>query len=175
MLLEHMAQPSVLRQQGVDLDRSLILKLPSERLESVDVPGFWKIFLREISAALAAHPALRPDSERESCRALQAEIKDLLDRETVLFLQFKEILERLTEEGFQVFIFWDNFEAVARNKNLGVDTFSGLRSLAGELRVTYLIASEKELAETVAYNLSSSPFFNIFAVVRLKPLTIPPA
>ncbi len=170
-----MTQPSVLRQQGLDLDRSLILKLPSEQLESVSAPEFWKIFLREISTALAAHLALRPGLDQEPYRALQVEIKDLLGRETVLFLQFKEILERLTEEGFQVLIFWDNFEAVARNKNFSVDTFSGLRSLAGELGVTYLIASEKELAQTVAYRLSSSPFFNIFAVVKLKPLTIPPA
>jgi len=59
------------------------------------------------------------------------------------------------------------------NPQLGVSFFNGLRSLAGRYELVFLTASVRPLIDLTyagcAEEIASSPFFNIFASIRLGP------
>jgi hypothetical protein len=84
---------------------------------------------------------------------------------------FEAALRRLNRRGLRVVIILDEFEYLTTNPNLDVSLFNAFRSIAGRLRVVYLICSEQPLIELTYLNNSnkilSSPFFNIFAQIDL--------
>ncbi len=73
--------------------------------------------------------------------------------------------------GAHLVLLLDEFESLSANPNLDATFFSGLRALASTGRVVFVTASARSLgwltfAEPTAL---SSPFFNIFTQINLRP------
>ncbi len=76
--------------------------------------------------------------------------------------------------GARLVVLLDEFESLAANPRLDAGFFSGLRSLASTGRVVFVTASARSLgwltfAEPTAL---SSPFFNIFTQIVLRPFPL---
>ena len=85
------------------------------------------------------------------------------------FQDFRGVIQHLYQQGIKLIILLDEFEALSRNPNLDATFFSELRGLAMQYETTYITASVSPLL-ALTYTQSSvldSPFFNIFAPVRL--------
>jgi hypothetical protein len=88
---------------------------------------------------------------------------------TVTYRSFERSLRNLTRRGWPIIFVLDEFERLALNPQLDPDVFSGLRALTARYPITFVTASKRPLLELTFANASalSSPFFNIFASVRL--------
>ncbi len=83
----------------------------------------------------------------------------------------KDLVQRLDRAGFCLAILLDEFEAITRNANFGLEFFSFLRYLANHYNVAYLTSSAKDLQILChTKEISDSPFFNIFSTLRLGVL-----
>ncbi len=86
---------------------------------------------------------------------------------------FEAALRRLQRRGLRVVLFLDDFERLGDNPLLDVTFFNALRSIAARYPVVYVTASRQPLIDLTytarAAEILSSPFFNIFAPVVLRP------
>jgi hypothetical protein len=85
------------------------------------------------------------------------------------FEQFRRILEQVKEQGHHLVLLMDAFDNIARNKHFDLEFFSFLRSQA--TKVSYVTASTAPLAKVCHRAVEESPFFNIFAMYEIEPLT----
>jgi hypothetical protein len=101
--------------------------------------------------------------------ALCEEIQRLRRQTSIRFTALRSVLKKVTGEGYKVVFLFDEFDYIVDNRSsFDVDFFSGLRSLANELGVVYVTASRIGLRELLSHDRrASSPFFNIFAEIRL--------
>lgn len=85
------------------------------------------------------------------------------------FIDFSTTLSRLGHSGRKLVFLFDEFEYLARNRNLDPAFFAGLRSIASNQDVVYVTASSHSLLDLTYANSSvlGSPFFNIFSTIRL--------
>lgn len=87
------------------------------------------------------------------------------------FRTFRAGVLNAVPPGARLIVLLDEFESLAANPQLDAGFFSGLRSLASTGRVVFVTASARTLgwltfAEPTAL---SSPFFNIFTQIVLRP------
>ena len=84
---------------------------------------------------------------------------------------FEAAVRQLGRRGLRVVLILDDFERLAENGRLDLTFFNVLRSIATRYQVVYVTASRQPLIELTyagrADNVVSSPFFNIFAPIRL--------
>lgn len=82
---------------------------------------------------------------------------------------FERALRRLIRGGWKPIILLDEFDLMTHNPHLDPDFFSGLRALAAKYPIAYVTASKHPLLGLTYADASvlSSPFFNIFATIRL--------
>lgn len=79
-----------------------------------------------------------------------------------------EFLDEVTEAGKRVVFLFDEFELTTMNPNLDVDFFTALRSVANLPKVSFIISTKDLLIDLVSSKtIPSSPFFNIFATVKI--------
>lgn len=86
----------------------------------------------------------------------------------------QEALAHLDRSGFKFHLLFDEFERTADNPHLGDRFYDALRSLPTRTKnVSYVIATRTGLAElqlkSGSYKKISSPFFNIFTTLTLRP------
>jgi hypothetical protein len=76
----------------------------------------------------------------------------------------------LQKDGRKLVFMLDEFELMSQNPALDPDFFAGLRALATRYMTVFVTASKQPLLDLTYNNTSvlSSPFFNIFATIRLK-------
>ncbi len=88
-------------------------------------------------------------------------------------LTFEASLRRLRQRGLRLGLFLDDFERLGENALLDVTFFNALRSIAARYPVVYVTASRLSLIALTytsrASEILSSPFFNIFAPIVLRP------
>jgi eukaryotic-like serine/threonine-protein kinase len=83
-----------------------------------------------------------------------------------------ELFQKVDNKGQHVVFLLDEFERVTENVNFGPDFYYGLRSLVIHHRVALVTSSRLELIELCHSNaIKSSPFFNIFANINLRPFS----
>lgn len=156
-LLFHLAAPEVFARHGLSPDEHLFVYVDCGGLGSLDQAGLYRVFLEEIGDALAdsGSSAGQPGA--------------LDDARPLTYRAFERALRRLTRQGWKPIILLDEFEMMSRNPRLDPDFFSGLRALAGRYPIAYVTASKRPLLELTYADASvlSSPFFNIFASIRL--------
>ncbi len=156
-LLFHLAHPEILTQPGLNPAEHLFVYLDCGSLGSLDPSAIYRIWLEEISEALADRAGADPASWLGE------------SPQPVTYRFFERALRRLTHQGLKLILILDEFERLSRNPHLEPDFFSGLRALAAKYPLAYVTASQYPLLELTYADASalSSPFFNIFASLRL--------
>jgi hypothetical protein len=96
----------------------------------------------------------------------------VLEDERLDTFALDELFERLDDEGQHIVFLLDEFEHVTANKNFGSDFYYGLRSLVIHHQLALVTSSQRELIELTRNEaIKSSPFFNIFANINLRPFS----
>ena len=88
------------------------------------------------------------------------------------YLDLVDLLHELQASGRWMVLFIDEFDTVARDRRFALDFFDNLRSCASVLPLTLVVASVAPLSTVAHSALYGSPFFNIFNLERLDPLSL---
>jgi hypothetical protein len=94
------------------------------------------------------------------------------EADAVPYARFLERVRAAAARDQRLILLLDEFELIAANPRFGSALFNRLRGLAAQYPLTFITASRDPLLQlTFAHaDTLSSPFFNIFAPVRLGPL-----
>lgn len=112
------------------------------------------------------------DFEMEQ-RSLSIAFQSLESDKPVTYRSFERDLRRLFKVQPRLVLMLDEFELLSRNEHLRSEFFTGLRALAMRHPITYITGTRQPLIELTYADSStlSSPFFNIFATIRLGLFT----
>jgi hypothetical protein len=156
-LLFHIADPDVFTPHGLSPDQHFFVYVDCGGLAGLDQPDLYRVLLEEMSDALIGW-GLSLDS-----------LEVLDDAGPMSYRAFDRALRSLTRAGWKPILLLDEFEHMSQNPHLDPDFFSGLRALAARYPIAYVTASKHPLLELTYADAStlSSPFFNIFASIRL--------
>ncbi len=82
---------------------------------------------------------------------------------------FRKLAVDLARARVKLVLLLDEFDAITRNKNFGLEFFSFLRSLPNNYTVSYVITSAHDLLQYChSQEIAGSPFFNIFHKMNLS-------
>lgn len=148
-LLFHLAHPAIATQWGLGPNLGQWVYLDGGTLDGLDEEWFYGAIDRALGGEADAVP----------------------------YARFIERLRALAAQGQRLWLALDEFELIAANTRLGPAFFNRLRGLATQYPLQFITASKDPLWQlTFAHSETlSSPFFNIFAPVRLGLLTPPEA
>jgi archaellum biogenesis ATPase FlaH len=154
-LINYISNPEILKKSGLEPNEFIFVSIDLEGLEQISQSEFFQIMIDEI----------RNQSTEEE---LRDRIERLLERETIRFLDLKNIIRQISDSGKKIIFLLDEFELITNNTNLDSNFFSGLRNLANSYNVGYLTASHTTLLElTFSKETLGSPFFNFFTQIEL--------
>jgi hypothetical protein len=155
--LFHIAHPQVFSAYGLHPGEHLFVYVDCGGLGHLDQAGLCRVLLEELADALVVGG--------HGTAQLEVPAGD----QPVTFRAFEHALRGLVRDGWKPIFLVDEFERVSHNPHLDPDFFSGLRALAAKYPLAYVIASKQPLLELTYADAStlSSPFFNIFASLRL--------
>lgn len=155
--LFHLADPHIFTQYGLDPAQHLFVYLDCGSLSTLPPPDLYRVLLEEIGDTLA-------DAGSPTPLNLEAD-----PAQPLTYRAFEQALRHLTRQGWRLILLLDEFERLSHNPHLDPDFFSGLRALAARHPIAYVTASKQPLLELTYAHASalSSPFFNIFASIRL--------
>lgn len=157
-LLRHFLVPEVQQRYGFGPEFTFVY-LSFGGLSTITPAQFWQWVLEELL------PKVKDEALRSQITAFQAQ--DGPD-----FLALRRLFDAITRKGLKVVLVFDEFEDVVRNPNFDADFYGGLRDLASRYNLTLLTSSRRQLIEySHSEEISSSPFFNIFANIVLKPFS----
>src|SRR5574341_1214655 len=149
--LFHLARPRTFVAAGLPKTTSVFAYVDGEELGALDAAEVYGCLARQLAAVLpdGPHPETHPSA--------------LTHRE------FRQYVEHLTSQGFNLFLLLDEFEALAANPALTPRFFSGLRALSGQFDLAFVTASHRSLFDLTYGHADtlSSPFFNTFAHLKL--------
>jgi serine/threonine-protein kinase len=156
-LLFHLADPDVFTQHGLSPTEHLFVYIDCGGLAGLDQPGLYRLLLEEIGDTLAGRGSNL------------SKLETLDDLTPLTYRAFERALRGLTQQSWKIILILDEFERLSRNPHLDPDFFSGLRALTAKYPLAYVTASKQPLLELTYADAStlSSPFFNIFASIRL--------
>jgi len=156
-LFFHLAKPEVCSRHGLNPNEHLFVYIDCGGLSNLDQPRLYRVLLEEVGDALA---------DRNSS---PGPLEGLGEPGPITYRIFERALRGLIQRGWKPIILLDEFERLSHNPQLDPDFFSGLRALAARYPITYVTASKQSLLELTYADASmlSSPFFNIFASIRL--------
>jgi DNA-binding winged helix-turn-helix (wHTH) protein len=153
----YVSNPAIARQHGLDPERALFVFVDCEGFGSFQSADLYLYFQREIASRLGeAYAEFLSTSATDQGTA---------------YLSLVRLVHQVRREGWQLILMLDEFEWLAANRNLDVDFFGGLRSLAITHRVVFLTASKvrlDQLSSNERETMLGSNFFNIFNVVHLN-------
>ncbi len=86
--------------------------------------------------------------------------------------EFMLLLTQIVGQGYYTVLLMDSFDKVAQNIHFDPDFFSFLRGQATEDLVSYVTVSKAPLNQICHQDVQSSPFFNIFELYHLGPLSV---
>ncbi|MEW5958520.1 MAG: AAA-like domain-containing protein [Chloroflexota bacterium] len=160
-LLKVLGHPDLQARYGLDPARYTFIYQDFQFLEAGTVPTrFWQRVLRSIRRAVKDHAGVIE------------EIELALKAETIDNYTLDDIFTLIDDEDLYIVLLLDEFENVTRNENFDNDFFAGLRALAIHHNLALVTSSRQELVElTHSQTVRSSPFFNIFASINLRPFS----
>ncbi len=82
-------------------------------------------------------------------------------------VEFSELLEINSEKGIKPILLIDEFEEIIERTDFNDDFINALRYLANSGYLTYVVASQMSLREITDKGKLTSPFWNIFATLKL--------
>ena len=149
-LLWHLAQEEVQTRFLEEPERYVSMLLDFQGQQHLDREGFCRVFSQHLREGIGRRLELG---------------------EAVDFSGLEAGIEELERAGLRLVCLLDEFETVTRNPVFGSEFFGFLRSLANAHPVAFVTSSRREL-QTLCHTreISESPFFNIFAQVRLGAL-----
>ena len=156
-LLYHCLSNDVLTHYGMLPESLLRVYLDCGTLIALDQPGIYRALLEEIADALI-------EAGIEGVKFVP-----LTSDSSLTYRDFERSLRQLFRSAGRLVLCMDEFELLSRNAYLESDFFTGLRALAMRYPLTFVTASRQPLLELTYADEStlSSPFFNIFAAIRL--------
>ena len=135
--VSHLAQP----------DSCLFLLIDFQQARSLDQEQFFAVVFAEARRQLGGIVELEACADDEGMRLL---------------------CEAVSAAGLKLVFLFDEFECVTKNERLRPEFYSFLRSLANTWSVGFITASGRDLKDMCAsHQISDSPFFNIFSVLRV--------
>jgi hypothetical protein len=163
-LLNYLAVPEVRAAHGFEPARYVFIFVDLQMVDESMRPGqLWRHLL-----ALLRRNCAGTGIDRLAARIADVERLDLL--------ALDELFQQVDDSGKNVVFLLDEFERVTSNENFGPDFYYGLRSLMIHHRLALVTASRRELIELCRDEaIRSSPFFNVFANIGLRPFTSPEA
>jgi hypothetical protein len=145
----HCARAEVLQEYGCDPQRLCGIVQSCETWEGLTPDALYQL----LADALAEHlpPGLPPSADLSPYRRLD------------------QAARSAASIGLQIVVVLDEFDLLSRNPALGERFFTSLRGLVTAYGLSFLTISTRPLAElTFAQGSTlSSPFFNVFAQIRL--------
>ena len=85
------------------------------------------------------------------------------------YRSFLQVQERLSRNGRQLVLLFDEFDAITSNPVFDRDFYAFLRSVANNAAVAYVTSTKTELQRLChSTEVADSPFFNIFSTLRLR-------
>ena len=158
-LLTVLSCPDILRQHGFVPEQYVFIYMDLEGMANIEYDEFWPELLDQLALALPL------DQEK-----LRTQASDMALQAEVRFMQVRRLLRRVDRAGLRIVLMLDEFESLATNAAFDAGFYGELRSLAGELGVTYITTSKQGLYDLTYRhsNTLSSPFFNIFSEERLN-------
>lgn len=157
-LLFHLADPAVFTLYGLNSAESLFVYVDCGRLSTLDPAGLYQVILEEMGDKLAERGPQPP------------ELEGLALAQPPTYRIFERALRGIIRQGWKPILILDEFERLSQNPQLDPHFFSGLRALTTTYPLVLVTASKQPLLELTYADAStlSSPFFNIFASIRLN-------
>lgn len=158
--LKYISHPEVQSGYGLNSEEYILVFFNFLGYASLTQNEFWQLVLEEISDKIA-------DIE------LKSKIQLICEDEKIKTSEIYQLAREMKERGVKVILLFDEFEYATSNPNFDLSLFGGLRHLADNYDLAYVIASTKELSD-LSYakkDVIGSPFFNIFSTFYLGPFS----
>jgi eukaryotic-like serine/threonine-protein kinase len=161
-LLHYLSDHSEMKKRGFNSDEHTFIYFIFDGLSHITPLEFWKRIME-----LLARTCVDEQLSRQIQSIQQAERSDPFVIED-LFINFKK-------QGQKIVFLFDEFEYATQSENFVPDFFGRLRSLATHLNteLAFVTCSRLELTKVsrpeILNSRLSSPFFNIFETIILKP------
>src|SRR5207248_8121273 len=82
------------------------------------------------------------------------------------------VVKNLKEQGYTPVLCIDEFEGLINEEVFDLRFFTNLRSIAQNDGLALVVASKHSLRDLVSSTLKTSPFFNIFEKLILRPFSL---
>ena len=157
-LLNYISHPSTVRQYGLDPQTCLFIYLDLGMFTSGNTPvEFYRYMLRQIGS-------------RVEDDALKERIREAGQQEGLSDFDLDTVLGAANDLGLRIVLLCDEFQNIGNNSNFGLDFLYGLRSVATRHALALITASRSEIVGmTRGDAMRSSPWFNLFTTVHLRP------
>jgi hypothetical protein len=149
-VLKWMCYPLIQQQFQEDLSRHILILLDLREYRKMNEEDFFAAVSRLIASHCRKHLELVVDEGTGADG-------------------FSDLLDQVNEHGYYPVLLMDAFDNITRNQNFDLEFFAFLRSQSG--KVSYVTASIAPLAEVCHRDIQESPFFNIFGLCEIGPLT----
>ena len=147
--LRHMLHPQVRDRYAIDDGSDIYVRLDAQICPQ-EVQGFYRELLSGV---------------KEQCPDLSIALDEKeMDERRVL-----NMLEALKPRRLVLLV--DEFEWISQCENFPLEFFVFLRGLSDNYRISFILATCKNLAENCSQDFYTSPFPNIFRNVRIGPFT----
>jgi hypothetical protein len=159
-LLLYLADPSIERENGLDIAHYVFDYFDFLGYPTITPNELWRLLLTEMLGQL-----------RES--ALAAQVRGLLAQDGIELADLECLLKGFKDVGLNLVILLDEFDTAATNPNFDQTFFGGLRNLANNYPLSYVVASHRSMSKLRFAHPDTivSPFFNIFRRVTLGGFT----
>lgn len=159
-LLNYLAHPEVRRKFGMDPDDTIFVYVDLQMVDRQTTPArLWQHLLTQTS---------------EECQdvELASHVREVIDGGYFDTFALADFFDEVDRRSKHIVFLLDEFEKVTSNPNFDPSFFYGLRSLAIQHSLSLVTSSQYELIElTHSQEIRSSPFFNIFANINVRPFT----
>ncbi|MGC1121896.1 MAG: hypothetical protein WBA22_12470 [Candidatus Methanofastidiosia archaeon] len=154
-LFLHLIHPQTLKKYEISSDNLLMSYIDISSCTLIEPSDLFLKFLECIS--------------KESGDEISREIIPLLEKESISFQDFEEVIAELNKNSRKVVFFLDEFMKISMITH--GDIYSKLRYLAQMYDVTYVVSTLRDLRSLFEEEkFSISPFFNIFVTYQLRGL-----
>jgi AAA+ ATPase superfamily predicted ATPase len=158
-LLYHLSNPQVAAELGIAREQYCVIYLNLKGLTDMTPRSFLRHILRRMAEEI---------SDQSLLDLIQAARNEML----LDLSHLEDLLEAINDKSLTVVLLMDDFEYVTENPNFKPGFFRGLMALAIHNQLALVTATRFELVEScLSEEMRSSPFFDIFASVVLRPFT----
>jgi hypothetical protein len=159
-LLRYIADPTVTGKNGLEVERFVFVYFNCQGFPNVTWSELWALLLSDLQGQLAD-------------QAFGDYMTGVRSKAEITMHDLSQLFQHLNDQGKNAILLFDEFGAATSNPNLNKDFYGGLRYLSNNLRVNYIVTTQRPLLELqYAYpETMTSPFFNTFHRVTLGPFT----